>query len=276
MECVVCGAQGTRFWVERNGYALVRCPVCRSGFVDPTPVTDLSTLYEEPYYRGDGRRSYADYEGERSFIRGTANRVLEWLEAFVPPGRLVEVGCGMGFFLEAAVQRGWLAAGLDISAHAVGVARQTLGFDVRCGDVTTSELVAGGGQVDAVVALDVIEHLAQPGRLLANARSAIRPGGALLLSTGELGSWSARAFGTKWRLLEPPEHLFYFTRVGLGVLLERHGFSVVAARRFWRTYSLRAVLGSLGLKPPRPIAHLPVPVNAFDVMYVLARPVASR
>ena len=64
---------------------------------------------------------------------------------------------------------------------------------------------------DIVVMLDVIEHLTNPGQLLSELYSHTRPGSLLVLTTGDFGSIMARAMGKQWRLMTPPQHLWYFT-----------------------------------------------------------------
>jgi len=177
----------------------------------------------------------------------------------------------MGFFLEAAREAGWEVRGVEISDYAARIAREELGLDVLCADFTAPGTPLPEERLEAVVALDVLEHLLRPRIFLEKARRALKDGGVALISTGQADSLSARLAGRRWRLLAPPEHVYYFSLPGLTALLNRHGFEVLGMRRFWKHYSLRAVLGAVGLNLPGPLSRIPIPVQAFDVMYVLAR-----
>jgi len=272
--CPACGECAAPLWHQKNGYPIRRCVRCGTGFVEPASIpARLAELYGAGYYSGDGRRSYLDYAAERESGIASADRVLRWLENYQTPGRLLEVGCAMGFFLETARLRGWLTRGVDVSEHAVAEAKRFYpGLDVVCADFTSEGVNVGSGHWDAVVALDTVEHLVNPAAFAARVRDALRPGGACVLSTGDFSSFSARLFGRRWRLLEPPEHVAFYTRVGLVDLLARHSLQTVRVRRFCKSYSLGALAAFLRLPTlPSSLAKRRLVVSAFDVMYVLAR-----
>ena len=144
-------------------------------------------------------------------------------------GTLLEVGSAAGFFSKAAQRAGWNVTGLDVMEAGVRFARDALGLDVRHGTLDSVKLPEGG--YDAVVMLDVIEHLPHPRASLAKARSLLRDGGVLLLFTPNYDALSRRALGTAWSVLSPVEHLFYFTEESLSGLLQRVGFQDVAFDR---------------------------------------------
>ena len=80
-------------------------------------------------------------------------------------------------------------------------------------------------RVDVIVLLDVIEHLPQPRETLDLCSRHLNPGGLIVISTGDFASMAAKLSGPKWRLMTPPQHLWYFTpdsmrrmAAGLGLL----------------------------------------------------------
>jgi SAM-dependent methyltransferase len=156
-------------------------------------------------------------------------------------GRLLEVGCGDGHFLAAALDAGFDAWGTEISSS--GLQRLTKrGLHVLGGDLTELDLPAG--HFDAVVLFEVIEHLPDPVRHLTECHRVLRKGGALLLTTPNFSSLSRRLLGERWRVVDP-EHLVLFTSRGLRVALERAGFRVQAlwSRNFDPTEIVRVVRG---------------------------------
>lgn len=140
-------------------------------------------------------------------------------------GRLLEIGAGAGFFLKEAEKAGWSGVGTEIIDAAIDFATRQLGLDVRRG--TAEELDLREPPFDAVVLLEVIEHLYEPRRALAAVRAALRPGGLLVLSTPNFRSLSRAMLGSDWTVLSPAEHLFYFTRRSLDRLLVEEGFSAI-------------------------------------------------
>ena len=267
----MCAASDTKPWSRQNGFDIFKCRECDAGFVpsDQFP-DDTSSLYDKDYYSGGRDGVYPDFQADEAPMTRTAESLLAWVEAHTPPGSLVEVGSAMGFFILGARRRGWEARGYEISEYASKVARRR-GLEVVQGDFTSPECSVPAGSADLVVALDTIEHLKAPGRLIAKAGEVLRSRGLLLFSTGDFGSLAARLWGRRWRLVHPPEHLYYFSRKSLQILCERNGFDVIAQRLFWKRYTLGSILTHLGIPCPGPLRKLSIPINLFDVVYVLAR-----
>jgi hypothetical protein len=124
--------------------------------------------------------------------------------------------------------------------------------------------------------LDVIEHMADPGEALARLHGALRPGAPLVITTGDFGSPLARAMGKRWRLMTPPQHLWFFSPATLGALLARHGFAVERVEHPWKrvpialiAYQAARYLGGQALVERLPLRGA-VPVNLFDAMRVTA------
>lgn len=273
LACVACGAPGARPWHSLGGHVIHRCSACGTGQLERGTLTlDPKALYGRGYYVGDGTRSYLDYAAEETNLSRTHRKLLRWLEGHLPsPGRLLEVGCAMGFFLAAARARGWETTGFEVSDFACSIAARRPELGVNCADFTAAEVRVEPASFDVAVALDTIEHLTRPELLLSKMAAALRSGGLCLISTGDFSSLHARLAGRHWRLLAPPEHVFYFTRTGLFSLLRKHGFQPLAVRYPGRWYSLGTLAAFAGLRLPAALGRLPLPVNTFDVMHVLAR-----
>jgi SAM-dependent methyltransferase len=141
---------------------------------------------------------------------------------------VLEVGCGTGYFLDAAADVGMRVEGVDPAASAQrAVAR---GHTVHTTWLDALELE---DQFDAIAMFEVLEHLADPLAALRRARAFIRPGGLLAISTPSSSGVPARLLGRRFPLITPPEHLCLFTRKGLWALLRRGGFEVAT----WRSLS---------------------------------------
>lgn len=219
-HCPLCGgtvSAAARF--ERNGFRIHACERCGVHFVHPQPTPkDLLRIYDASYFqRGDKYREAAENPARLN----DAHRA-EWLARHVKAGRILDVGCATGGFLGEAAARGFQAEGVEPSADAAATARTRGGFTVHVGDLASARFA--DGRFDAVTLWDVIEHVPDPVAVLTEVRRILRPGGILLLSTGDIGSRWARLTGRRWQLLTPPQHVFYFTRKSMTGLLERTGF----------------------------------------------------
>ena len=147
------------------------------------------------------------------------------------------------------------------------------GLDVR-GSVQDLD---SGARFDIIVMLDVIEHLASPLEILASLREMMPSGGLLLLTTGDWGSLLARLMGRNWRLMTPPQHLWFFTQRSLRQILSNAGFEVESMYHPWKIvpldlafYQLTQRLGVAPSSKPSWMARIGVPVNLFDAVSVTA------
>jgi len=215
--------------LEHGGFTnIVQCSDC--GLIYQNPCDDDETLAK--LYAGVDDPVYERESGGR--VR-TFGRLVERLGRYAQPGRLVDVGCYTGIFLEQARRAGWDVVGVEPSAWAAKLAREK-GFTVFEGAFRDAhELPA---PFDAVTIWDVIEHLPDPLADLKHAHSILKPGAVLALSTMDTASLFARLAGRHWPWYMRM-HLVYFTRESMRRMLEAAGFEVLAIERHERIVSLR-------------------------------------
>jgi 2-polyprenyl-3-methyl-5-hydroxy-6-metoxy-1,4-benzoquinol methylase len=123
-------------------------------------------------------------------------------------GRVLDVGCGSGAFLELAVSAGWDAVGLEVDPEAVRSA-QSRGLDVRQGEIDT--LLGSGERFTVITVSHVLEHVHEPLRLLKACRALLEPRGWLWLEVPNFEAPGRSRFGCDWLHLDPPRHLTQFT-----------------------------------------------------------------
>ena len=276
--CPVCGTPTLhRSCMHKNGCEVLACSVCGVGRADTTNF-DPAAYYTDAYFEGGQADGYADYAGSEAVLRREFRATVEHLGRFVPRGRLLEIGCAYGFFLLEARRR-FDVSGIEIAEGAVRFCHGRGLADVRHG-VLDEETVRNLPSMDAIVLLDVIEHLPDPNDAFRLLASKLKPKGVLMLTTGDWSSVVARITGPHWRLMTPPQHSFYFTPKSLRILGERHGLATVEIGRPWKSvplslilYQLRRILGRRAT--PHSQSHLlssiGIPVNLFDTMRVVYR-----
>jgi 2-polyprenyl-3-methyl-5-hydroxy-6-metoxy-1,4-benzoquinol methylase len=270
-RCVACDRTDARALYEVNGFPVVQCPCGLARTVLP-PGFDPSSIYTEEYFLGGHKDGYADYLASGEELRYEFRRLLQAIQKHVRGGKLIEIGCAYGFFLEEAA-KAFTTTGVEISDHARAVCHER-GLEVWRS--ATPKLLAERGPFDAAVMLDVLEHMQDPGAILDDLHHAMRPGAQLVITTGDFGSAIARAMGKHWRLMTPPQHLWFFSPQTVTALLERHGFRVHTVEHPWKLVPLSLILyqasryvGGQGLVR-RLMPRGRLPINLFDAMRVIA------
>jgi SAM-dependent methyltransferase len=148
----------------------------------------------------------------------------------------------MGVFLSEAQKAGWEARGIEPSKWAVEQGVERFGVDLTQG--TIEDLAAEPGSADAIVMLDVLEHLNDPLDALRRLRRIVDEEGMLVLSTVNLAGLHARMRGRSWPWFIR-SHLHYFAPETLSDMMSRAGFRMVQWETAPRSFKLSYVAGRL-------------------------------
>jgi 2-polyprenyl-3-methyl-5-hydroxy-6-metoxy-1,4-benzoquinol methylase len=279
-HCPCCGQSTPQeFRFARNGCRIVRCTVCGTGRA-VVGAFNADAYYSASYFNGGLADGYADYVGSEAILRAGFRKIVDLIKRRgVTGGTLLEVGCAYGFLLQEA-RNDFTVHGVEICGEAVAWCHAQGLENVHRG-VVDEGVLDTVGTADVIVMLDVIEHLETPDRTFDMVARRLRPGGLLVVTTGDWGSPVARLTGASWRLMTPPQHLWYFTRAGMARLAARHGLEIVELRHPAKTVPLSLILFQLarmfGMDPRagggclKAASGLGVPVNLFDAMQVVLR-----
>jgi SAM-dependent methyltransferase len=258
---------------SKNGSDILQCTLCGLGRAE-TSNFDPSTYYTADYFSGGHADGYSDYRGAESVLRSEFARTVDFIRGFRSAGKLLELGCAYGFFLQEA-SRHFEVAGIELADDAAAYCRGR-GLNVLQG-VTDESHLRQIGCVDVIVLLDVIEHLPQPRDTLDLCSRHLNPGGVIVISTGDFASMVARFSGPRWRLMTPPQHLWYFTPQSMRRMSAELGFAVEHIDHPWKTvpvslilFQLRRMFG-IGGAPVTTGSSVAVPVNLFDAMRIVLR-----
>jgi len=248
-----------RLWFPDCAFRLVRCGRCRFVYLNPRPdEIEIERHYPVDAYHAGGF--------PERLPPAFAWRLRE-IESRRRGGRLLDVGCGNGFFLAFAQERGWDVHGVDTAPGGIREARKRLGDRVTL--ATLREAAYPPEYFDVVSLFEVFEHLPDPIDHLREIRRILKPGGGVCLSVPNFASLERLAFGKWWVGLDAPRHFQQFTPESLRACLEPAGFEVGELRSINAdkiqvgkrpiTYcqeSLRFFLRDLGLYP-RQVSPLP-------------------
>jgi len=274
-SCSACGQvtpQAFRF--HANGCAIWQCVTCGLGRAD-TKDFDPAAYYTADYFSGGRSDGYSDYRGAEPVLRREFAHSADFVRRFSDGSRLLDLGCAYGFFLKEAAKRQFEVLGIELAEDAAESCRQA-GLNVLSGIADETNMTRIG-EVDVITMFDVIEHLPQPRESLALCVRFLKPGGVIVITTGDFGSLAARWAGTKWRLMTPPQHLWFFTQESLRRMATTLGLTMEHFEHPAKIVPLSLIVFQLrrmiGLRGPQVAAanQVGVPVNLFDAMRVVLR-----
>lgn len=248
--CPLCQRKDQRLRYTISHRNIVECCHDHLLFVNP-PLSnrEIQVMYNERYFDSDAFRGntcigYYAYIDERPLLLEYFRHKIEFLQQTISHGLVLEIGCGHGFFLEAAKHSPFHATGIDISKYAVLYAKNQGHVDARVMNLYTATFRPKS--FDAVVAFQLIEHVTDPVTFLRAARTYIKPGGMLLLATPNAGGYLRAILGKNWLSFKHREHLYFFTQQTMRLVLERAGFTDISfSRDETRWYPLRHIFGGI-------------------------------
>jgi SAM-dependent methyltransferase len=266
VSCNLCGGMSCEVYDEAEPpFRVLRCRACTLTFVHPHPVREqLAAHYDQDYYR-------EWLSGQAARRARIWRRRMNRIERLKPAGRMLDVGCGEGTFLELARGRGWRIEGTEISRYAADRVSARLGCPVFCGDL--GDAGYPDNHFDVVTAWHVLEHMADPQKCLRDILHVLKPDGILILAVPNVNDRLMRiayriARRRKYRLFSTQDrevHLYHFSERTIRDSLERAGYDIIRLAPDYGIVDLsKRVINGLSVIP-----HYlggPALFNAFEVL----------
>lgn len=244
VRCALCGNRSFMKLYTIRSFDILKCKRCGIIFAnislpDEEQTEFLQSIYTNAYFTGQGKSLSGDNFGyEKNYFEEkgleqthNAHRRLKIIEKMMPQkGRLLDIGCAAGFFLNVARERGWLPFGLELSDTAADFARTRFELDVVTGSFEHSYLPKQC--YDVITAWDVIEHVLKPRIFIEKAYSLLKNNGLLVLGTPNVGSLAYKFRKNHWYHFKPPEHIFYYDPKTLKLLLKTLFDDVITSAQY--------------------------------------------
>jgi 2-polyprenyl-3-methyl-5-hydroxy-6-metoxy-1,4-benzoquinol methylase len=186
--------------------------------------------------------AYHDYVAARPMKIRHFEQRLDDVGELVSSGRLLDVGCSCGYFLEVAAARGFDVHGVEFSRSAIAAAAPHVRPHIFEG---TLDDMPDKGLFDVVSAFDLIEHVHDPRAFLRRCAGLLKPGGVLLISTPDTGHFLRFLMRSRWPMLQPMQHLSLFSRRALATALRDEGFEKVSIRTGYKTLSVDYLINQI-------------------------------
>jgi 2-polyprenyl-3-methyl-5-hydroxy-6-metoxy-1,4-benzoquinol methylase len=226
-------------------FDVVQCGSCGVAYTYPQPSIDqLKKYYPEVYY------SIEDLSEEYYANKWRPLQIekLKIVQQFRKAGKLLDVGCGRGYFLYEARSAGFDVEGIDFSEDTANLAKSRWNLDIKAADVVTYPYPKS--KYDVVTLYHSLEHIAQPTTLLEGLRNTLKDNGILVIAVPNFGSIQSRFFRDKWLHLDVPRHLFQYSPKSLSTLVQNNGFTVEGIFLKSREYDAAGIFGSFWRRSP--------------------------
>ncbi len=241
------------------------CSACHLMVLDPMPTEEeLHAVYNEGYFENENLAQsdvtkvygYVDYIEERINKQKNYASICRTLQQLVipvhAPPRLLDYGCGLGFFLDSAFEAGFEPNGVEFNHYALDYIRRRYAYRVfHFSDLDPAE------SYDVITMFDVIEHLREPFATIASIRNMLADNGILVMLTMDSTSFVSRIMGKRledFRRIR--EHLFFFSRSNLVSILVKQGFDVLRVKSHGHSFELRLL--ATRLRTVLPVVGVPM------------------
>lgn len=223
----------------------MKCIGCGLIHVDPLPPKGYLREYYDKNYE---QCLYAIYKEARDLKIPTFERRFSAIRPYIKKGNLLDVGCGVGFFLEVAARHGFKAFGIEISEIAVKEARQKNIGEIQLGPFEDARYEEDF--FDTVTLFDVIEHCFDPLTVIVKVGKITKPHGRLVITYPDVESIFSRIMGRYWSYFVPEEHLYYFSPITIRRLLKLGRFDIVKSFYSEKVFHLEYIFKHLKVYNP--------------------------
>jgi len=245
--CLVCGSQA-EFYCRKGGASYYRSRECGLIFQDPLPSPEEMISHADEEY---GSGVYKEYVDAKDLKYATFEARLPIVRGALGNGapKVLDVGCGCGYFIDVALEHEIDAQGVEFSAEAISAASPRARPRIIQGNVNALDM-GTMGRFDGVTAFDIIEHTEDPVAFLEAIAGVLKPGGALILTTPDTGHFLRSLMRSRWPMLQPLQHTFLFSRRALHRALRAAGFSTISMRRAKKVMTLDYLMGQIRIHNP--------------------------
>lgn len=213
-QCLICNSADLKKLTVYDATNLWKCQKCNFVFSKSIPTTKELITHYEKYNRND-------YLSPITILR--YNELLDEMEPFRKTNKLLDVGCGIGYFLEEAKKRGWEVYGTEFTDEAIEICTAK-GINMNQGVLNSFNY--DPESFDIITSFEVIEHINNPKEELSQFHGLLRKGGLCYVTTPNFNSLLRYRLKAQYNIISYPEHLSYYTPRTLKNVYDSAGFKV--------------------------------------------------
>lgn len=235
-SCLICGHTEfineltcKDFVATGENFNLERCKKCTFLFTNPRPDTnEIGKYYQsDKYVSHAGKKEglgiiYKIYDIVRNY---SINQKLNLIKQYNSSGNLMDLGCGLGYFLDGAIKdKTFDCIGVDVSDDTIKYVKETFGYNVK----NESELdQLPQNNYDVITQWHVLEHVHFLNERMKQLNNLLKKDGTLFIAVPNSNSWDAKKYKEYWDGYDVPRHLYHFNKNSIKLLMEKHGFKII-------------------------------------------------
>jgi 2-polyprenyl-3-methyl-5-hydroxy-6-metoxy-1,4-benzoquinol methylase len=220
-SCPACGSEDHRFMFHKSGGSYAACNECRMAFLNPVFKDDVL----ENYYRNNHQLQGETVSADIEFYAKLYNKGLDQIVARTGrAGRILDVGCSTGSFLDIAAKAGWESHGLELNHTEAQIAKGK-------GHAVQESMLANARfdlKFDAITLWDVFEHIKDNLSFLSEARRFLAPGGVIFIQSPSCDALAARVLQVQCNMFDGLEHVNLHGVQSLSRLCDRAGYELAS------------------------------------------------
>lgn len=226
--CPLCGTNSINTLYSVFGhelmktFALRKCETCKVCYTSPfVSDEEMQRLYTDTYYKKDSSRLKYLLE---DFVPLPRFQRRKNVEKFMSGGKILDIGCGNGAFLNSFNREKWEVHGAELSEESASPAMGK-SIKVHVGDIRKLDLPEE--YFDVITMWHVFEHIRDPKGLLKKIFRLLKKDGIMIIAVPNIGSVQAGIFSKNWYHLDVPRHLFHYSSASLKKLLNDNLFTII-------------------------------------------------
>lgn len=220
--CMLCKSNNWDLFLDGDTFQLFRCQTC--SFVKTKRIGFIEHNDDQYVDKDEPKRQFLE---KKEIYADAAKVLLDILDASVPHkknAKLLDVGCGLGWLLKDAKNRGYSAFGIDSSKTFINTGKRLLHVNSM---ISTLEAYKTDQKYDVITLCHVIEHVPYPDKFLKKLNSLLKTNGILLIACPNIDAVMFHAQTIYWYPLSPGQHLWQYSKQTLGKFVERNDFTIV-------------------------------------------------
>lgn len=242
-KCPWCGSEKAQInlWLKdefltKEDFHICECLNCGLLYTMPRPDKEkIGAYYKSEAY-------YSHQENKNGFIPKVYERVksinlkykYRLATSGMHPGKMLDIGCGVGDFLHTAEMHGWECIGVEPSEDAKAIAQKRMKGTI----ITSEELESfSDGAFDVITMWHVLEHVDDLRWQVAQLQRLVKPSGRVVIAVPNYKSYDGQYYKEHWAAYDVPRHLNHFNRITLSKIFKTSGLELVKMDKLkWDAY----------------------------------------